>query len=284
MLDFFNYLYMKHFLFLFIGLVLIACGANNSNPAKKRVNAESDSVSASAKADTLAKKTDSAAVKKDTMTAEEVAVAASIGALKATKMAPDTFMIYKKVAAQDVSSETYVMEADSVPLCGVVSAAGKYYVPVRYHDVRQLERDAFIGEIKVDIDDNKLNTPNVVALYQVIYQGKPVGGMSVLRDVKPIHHRGKVAGFLKTLHIEEADKNYIFFIDVHGKGWDILKDIRGTSYPKFEHYRVQKNVLVLWGGAKNPEDLMAFYPEDRSLYKVDLRNGRVLENPFIPTE
>lgn len=89
---------------------------------------------------------------------------------------------------------------------------------------------------------------------------------------------------MKTLHIEEADEHYLFFIDVYGKGWDITKDIRGTSYPKFEYFKQTGSVLTLWGGAKRAEDLKAFFSEDRSLYKVDLSNGHVLENPFVPSD
>ena len=276
---------MKNLLFLFVSLMLICCGANNSNPASEDFpKSEPDSMPAKAKPDTPLTAVPVMTLDADTVSAEENAVATKVGAIRAFKMAPDTFKIFKKVASKDVVFDDYSVETDSVVMCGVVSPSGKYYVPVRYNDVRQIGRNLFVGEINICIDDPKLDIPNSASLYQVVYNGKAVGGMSALSDIKPVYYRGKVAGFLKTLHIEEADEHYLFFIDVHGKGWDITKDIRGTSYPKFEYFKQTGSVLTLWGGAKRAKDLKAFFPEDRSLYKVDLSNGHVLENPFVPSD
>lgn len=265
---------MKNLLFLLIGIMLLSCNANNSNVAKVENVADTTQVD-SAKVDS---------VEVDTMTAEEVAVAAKVGALWVYKMAPDTFKIVQSVPTSKLSFKDYVADMDSLPMVGIVSANGKYYVPAEYSDVNQLDRDIFIGEVSFSQYTAQLDIPDNFTLYQVVYRGKKVGGLSALNDVKPLYHHGKVAGFIKTLYIEEADTKYIFYIDTKGKGWDVLWDIRGTSYPKFERYKVRGDVLTLWGGTKTPEELQAFWPEDRSLYRVNLITGAVLENPFVPTE
>lgn len=265
---------MKKVFYLLIGIMLLSCNANNSNVAKVKNVADTTQVD-SAKVDS---------VEVDTMTAEEVAVAAKVGAVRAYKMAPDTFKVIKLVPASKLSLNGHVASKDSLLLTGVVSAAGKYYVPAEYSDVRQLARNVFIGQLNARHYDSRLDIPDDFELFQVVYRGKKVGGLSALNDVKPLYHHGKVAGFIKTLYIEEADTKYIFYIDTKGKGWDVLWDIRGTSYPKFERYKVRGDVLTLWGGAKTPEELQAFWPEDRSLYRVNLVTGAVLENPFVPTE
>lgn len=265
---------MKKLLFLLIGIMLLSCNANNSNVAKVENVADTTQVD-SAKVDS---------VEVDTMTAEEAAVAAKVGALWVYKMAPDTFKVVKLVPAEKLSLADYIADVDSLPMVGVVSANGKYYVAVKYSDVNQLDRDIFIGEVSFSQYTAQLDIPDNFTLYQVVYRGKKVGGLSALNDVKPLYHRGKVAGFIKTLYIEEDNIKYIFYIDTKGKGWDVLWDIRGTSYPKFEQYKVRGDVLTLWEGTKTPEELQAFWPEDRSLYRVNLVTGAVLENPFVPTE
>lgn len=265
---------MKKLLFLLIGIMLLSCNANNSNVAKVENVADTTQVD-SAKVDS---------VEVDTMTTEEVTVAAKVGAVRAYKMAPDTFKVIKLVPTERLSLADYIADVDSLLMVGVVSATGKYYVPAEYSDVNQLDRDIFIGTVGISNYTPRLDIPDNYELYQVVYRGKKVGGLSALKDVKPLYHHGKVAGFIKTLYIEEADTKYIFYIDTKGKGWDVLWDIRGASYPKFERYKVQGDVLTLWGGAKTPEELQAFWPEDRSLYRVNLVTGAVLENPFVPTE
>ena len=263
---------MKKLVLLFAIALLVACNANNSNVVK----VENDTTQVdSAKVDS---------VEVDTMTTEEVTVAAKVGAVRAYKMAPDTFKVIKLVPTEKLSLADYIADVDSLLMVGVVSATGKYYVPAEYSDVNQLDRDIFIGTVGISNYTPRLDIPDNYELYQVVYRGKKVGGLSALNDVKPLYHRGKVAGFLKTLYIEEAHMKFLFYIDTRGKGWDILWDIRGTSYPKFERYKVQGDVLTLWGGAKTPEELQAFWPEDRSLYRVNLVTGAVLENPFVPTE
>jgi hypothetical protein len=279
---------MRHLLFLFIGLVLMACGANNSNSAQKRVNAESDSVSASAKVDTLAKKTDSAAVKKDTMTAEEVAVAKRVGAIRAIKMAEDTFKVIKLVSPEvykSIMEWSYsVYATDSMPMTGVVSGHGKWLVPLEYNDVHQLTKDAFVGHLSVSLYEGDYDAPAYAELYQVVYRGKPIGNFTYACEITPIVYRQKAVGFIKTFYNANNQQYFRYYIDNKGKGWDAWVGVQVGSYPHFEYYKINGNVLTLWGGAKKPEDLAAFFPEDRSLYKVDLRSGRVLENPFVPVD
>ena len=279
---------MKHFLFLFIGLVLIACGANNSNPAKTPQNATPDSVPASAKFDTLAKKAKPAVVKKDTMTAEEFAVANKVGALKAVKMAEDTFKVIKLVSPEvykSIMEWSYAVNVeDSMPMTGVVSGHGKWLVPLEYNDVHQLTKDVFVGHLTVNLYQGDYDASSFAELVQVVYRGRPIGNFTYTCEITPIMYRQNAVGFVKTFYNTNNQQYFRYYIDTKGNGWDAWVGVQVGSYPHFEYYKVNDNVLTLWGGAKKPEDLAAFYPEDRSLYKVDLRSGRVLENPFVPSD
>ena len=89
---------------------------------------------------------------------------------------------------------------------------------------------------------------------------------------------------MKTFYNAERQCYWHYFIDTSGRGWDTEVDIQVGSRPHFEKYQIKNGVLTLWGGAEKPEELQAFFPEDRSLYRVDLGSGRVLENPFVPTD
>ncbi len=279
---------MKHLLFLFIGLVLIACGANNSNSAQKRVNVNPDSVPAPAKIDDPTEKVSPAVVKKDTMTAEEFAVATKVGAQKVTKMAEDTFKVVKLVSPEvyrSIMEWDYAVDVkDSMPMTGVVSGQGKWLVPLQYNDVHQLTKDVFVGHLSVSLYEGEYDAPAYAELYQVVYQGRPIGNFTYACEITPIFYRQKAVGFIKTFYNSAYKQYFRYYIDTKGNGWDGWVGVQIGSHPHFEYYQIIGNVLTLWGGAKKPEDLMAFYPEDRSLYKVDLRNGRVLENPFVPVD
>lgn len=279
---------MKQFLFLFIGLVLMACGANNSNSAQKPRGAAPDSMPAPAKVDTPAKKAAPVVIKKDTMSSEESAVAKKVGALKAVKMAEDTFKVVKLVSPEvykSIMEWNYTIHAtDSMPMTGVVSGQGKWLVPLEYNDVHQLTKDAFVGHLSVNLYDGDYDAPAYAELYQVVYRGRPIGNFTYACDITPIVYRQKPVGFIKTFYNRANQQCFRYYIDTKGKGWDSWVGVQIGSYPHFEYYKIIGNVLTLWGGAKKPEDLAAFYPEDRSLYRVDLRNGRVLENPFVPSD
>ena len=273
---------------MFIGLVLMSCGANKSNPAKKRVNAEPDTVPAQAQISSPIERTKPMSIVEDIMSAEESSVAAKIGALKVTKMANDTFKVEKLVSPEAYKS---VMEwdyainvTDSMPMTGVVSGKGKWLVPLQYNDVHQLAKDVFIGHLCVNLYEGDYDAPAYAELYQVVYQGRPIGNFTYACEITPIVYRQKAVGFIKTFYNADSQQYFRYYIDTKGKGWDGWVGIQIGSHPHFEYYKITDNVLTLWGGAKRPEDLAAFYPEDRSLYKVDLRNGRVLENPFVPAD
>ncbi len=268
---------MRKLILFLIGLGLIGCDAKNSNVATKEN--QKDSVQKVSKP--------KAPVKRDTMTVEEAAVAAKVGAFKVHKLAEDTFKIVKKVAAYENEGSSEggnAANGDSVCVVGVVSAAGKYYVPAKYTDVHQIGRDAFVAHLSVDLYDYNMLASAYTEVYKVIYQGKEIGQYTHTCEIRPIAYKGKIAGFLKIFYDEENNCYYLYYINTRGQGWDGWLGVRTGSYPRFEQYKVEGNVLTLWGGAKTPEDVRGFFPEDRSLYRVDLHSGRVLENPFVPTD
>ena len=251
---------MKKLLSLLTGLVLLGCNANNSNVAKNK----GESV-----------KNVAIKAKVDTMTSEEAAVAAKFGAIRAYKIADDTFKIVKKVKPIEIkalAASEYDIGKDSVKRVGVVSASGRYYVPIQYDNVHQIGQDVFVGHINITNDE----------IYQIVYKGQAIGNFSYISEIKPIYYRHKVIGFLKIFYNKELDENFLYYIDTRGKGWDAWLDVRVGSYPHFEYYKIENNILTIWGGGKTPEDLQAFPKEDRSLYQVDLSSGKILANPFVP--
>jgi hypothetical protein len=251
---------MKKLLFLIISFVLLSCDANNSNVAKNKGESVKN----------IAIKT-----KADTMTSEEAAVAAKFGAIRAYKMADDTFKIVKMVKPVEIKELTeseYDIGKDSIKRVGVVSASGRYYVPIQYDNVHQIGQDVFVGHINITNDE----------LYQIVYKGRAIGNFSYISEIKPICYRRKVIGFLKIFYNKELNENFLYYIDIRGKGWDAWLDVQVGSYPHFEYYKIENNILTIWGGGETPEDLQAFPKEDRSLYQVDLSSGKVLANPFVP--
>jgi hypothetical protein len=138
--------------------------------------------------------------------------------------------------------------------------------------------------LTVNLYQGDYDASSFAELVQVVYRGRPIGNFTYTCDITPIMYRQKAVGFVKTFYNTNNQQYFRYYIDTKGNGWDAWVGVQVGSYPHFEYYKINDNVLTLWGGAKKPEDLAAFYPEDRSLYKVDLRSGRVLENPFVPSD
>ena len=278
---------MKQVLFLLLVCVLAGCEANKSSDVPKAKSATPDSMVAQAPMDTPAVNVKSIVL--DTMTTEEADVAAKIGAVKVSKMADDTFKVSKMVAAEEfqkyVEFEAAEMFSDSVLMVGVVSGKGKWLVPMQYTDVHQLTKDVFVGHLTLALYDYEMTSPDAYTeFYQVVYRGKPIGRFTHVCNIEPIYYHKKLSGFLKTFYDTQYRRYSVYYIDTKGKGWDAWVGFRMQSHPHFEYYKIRGKVLTLWGGAKSPEDLAAFFPEDRSLYQVDLSSGRVLANPYVAVE
>lgn len=271
-------LYMNKLILLAVSMVLVGCDAKNSNVTTEET--QKDSIQ-----NTEIALQETETIEIDTMTAEEAAVAAKIGAAEVYKMAEDTFKVAKMVSYQSYEALTgyeYPFNSDSVRVFGVVSAGGKYYVPIKYTDVYQIGRDAFVGYLSIQLYD--VVAPVCTEICQVVYKGRPIGEFTKVCDIKSVMYKGKVVGFLKILDDEECGDNFLYYIDTRGKGWDGWLGTRSGTYPHFEQYQIEGNILTLWGGGKTPEDVQSFFPEDRALYRVDLASGKVLDNPFVSTD
>lgn len=260
-------IYMKKILFMLfmlVGILLMSCDVKDSNVAKETVSLVQEIP--------------------DTMTTEEHAVANQVGALKAEKLAEDTFKVTKLVSVDHykklVNAEYLPVEADSIPMVGVVSSHGQWLVEPVYQEVKPLMKDVFVGELHWDYYDSNVEASAYSVLKQIVYRGRPLGNFTHDCEIIPIDYKGNLAGFLKKCNSNFGTSLY-YYISKTGKGWDAWTGQEIGSYPRFEYYQIKGNILTLWGGPENLEDIEGIFPEDRSLYSVNLQTGKVLENTFV---
>lgn len=274
---------------MLVGILLMSCNAKDSNVTNngEKVANEQSSVSPVEQV---------AEVPEISMTEEEQVVAAKVGAVSAKKLEDGTFEVEKLVSPKEyedlMSFDKPAIVSDSVPLVGVVSQKGKWLVHPEFNEVRKIGKDAYIGMAEMYVWDDETRFCHLTPLYQVVYKGKEIGNLGFSEDITPIEYEGKIRGFLKKLEYgnpynEEHCVRY-FYIDTEGRGHDDWVGVENWSHPCFTYYRIEKNILTLWGdGFETPEELRKdkqIPKENKSIYQVDLRTGKVLYNPFVPED
>ena len=278
---------MKKLSFLLVSVLLMSCGAKNSNTT----NAENTSNALSYDEQVIEE--ESAEVQ---MTEEEKVIATKVGALRATKLEDGNFEVKKLVSPEVyhdcVSYDKSVIVSDSMPLIGVVSQNGKWLIQPEFHAVHKIGNNAYVGEIETPIWDDETRSYPLKSLYIVIYDGKGIGNWGSSEDIQPVELGGKIRGFLKKFEYDDeySEEHCVryFYIDINGEGHDDWIGVENWSHPHFTNYRIEGNILTLWGdGFETPEELRKdkeIPKENKSIYQVDLKTGKVLYDPFVPED
>lgn len=274
---------------MLIGILLMSCNAKDSNVTNngEKVTNEQSSVSPGEQV---------AEVPEISMTEEEQVVATKVGAVSAKKLEDGTFEVEKLVSPKEyedlMSFDKPAIVSDSMSLVGIVSQKGKWLVPAEYHEVRKIGENAYVGMAEMYVWDNETRHCLLTPLYRVVYKGKEIGNLGFSEDITPIECAGKIRGFLKKLEYEDPynEEHCVryFYIDTEGRGHDDWVGVENWSHPHFTNYRIEGNVLTLWGdGFENPEGLRKdkkIPEENKSIYQVDLRTGKILFDPFVPED
>lgn len=276
---------MNRIFILIIGILLISCGAKNSNTSQNE-SAEEDMTSLTGKELMLAKKAGVFYIENIGDGYYKVAVSVPYATID--------------VAVSDILGCSLHLEEDTIFAFGVINSAGNWVVPAQYQDiVAHIGNGAFVCEYNIwstdydvltDVNDNGeqvfLPVTRHIPMYAVYYDKRIVAGWETSSDFKPIAVAGKVRGFMAAG--TDDDESYLYFYPLDNKfikenvfnHWD---EVDCRSLPHYTNYEVKDNLLYMWGGGQTFEAVKnnkKIPQKEKSLLIYDLKTQKVLYNPY----
>ena len=270
-------------------IMLAACGTKESN------STQNDNDYTSARVETPAK---------PEMTPEEETVARNFEAVKAKDMGNGYFKVGKSIASEELDSlvyealEKYANCKEKTSLVwGVVDAEGNWIVPAKYQSVeRSLGYGAFVvsytewvkdwsGDYDYYGEGGQIEHPwRYQQLFAVYYNGKIVAGWDTSDKFETVTYSDKVCGFMHSgngfydwypLGNDDTFNHYLYVI-----AW---------TTPMYNKYEVKDGKLYMWntniGETFAEAKANSEVPEEEKSVKIwDLRKGKCIYDPFVPTD
>ena len=274
---------MKKLFFILTAVMLVSCGAKNSNTAKEEVPLEEQNTQTEPKA----LKFPSFAARN--MTAEEKAFAVKYDLRDAMKLPDGNFIVTQVFEGDDYIERIFYCDAfDSVtkplPLCGIMSTQGKWICKPCFHQIEFLGDNFYLGSVKTyenlsadsyDIRHGIYYKP--CEAYGYVIDGKQIGCALWEPDsIYPMVYQGKACGYIlghigNEIYYQRGNKTY---------GQNI--SIENFTRPTYQYYSVKNGVLTMWGGAETVEQVKKEIDECYwEIIKIDLKTGKVLYDPFV---
>lgn len=274
---------MNRIFILIIGILLISCGAKNSNTSK---NAQKDLARLEEKELMLAEKSGAFYIESMGDDYYKVAVSAPYAALDS--------------AVVKVLGRSLHLEADTILAFGVIDSDGNWVVPAQYQDIdAHIGNGAFVCMYNIWSTDYNVLTSvydkgeevflpvaHHIPMYAVYYDKRIVAGWEISSDFKPITVSEQVCGFMAAGN--DDDDTYLYFYplddDYISKNvfnhWD---EVDCSSLPHYTNYEVKDNLLYMWGGGQTFEAVQNnknIPQHEKSLLIRDLKTQKVLYNPY----